>query len=77
MDQARLADRINRLPFEKWLPAEESAGVIGVAAHEAAKVLRAGRRNGMITVRRVDDRLLFMRIRRRPTARLTRTGVPA
>ncbi|WP_030372371.1 hypothetical protein [Streptomyces rimosus] len=78
MDQARLADRINRLPYEQWLPADESAGIIGVSAPEAAKLLRAGRRHGMLTVRRVDDgRLLFMRIRRRPTTRIIRTGVSA
>lgn len=69
MDQARLTDRINRLPFERWLRAEESADIFGVAAHEATTLLRAGRRCGMITVRRNTDGVEFMRVRRRPSAR--------
>ncbi|WP_404949112.1 hypothetical protein HFP70_35605 [Streptomyces sp. ARC14] len=69
MDQARLTDLINLLPFERWLRAEESASFFGVAANEATTLLRAGRRRGMITVRRNTDGVEFMRVRRRPAAR--------
>lgn len=77
MDQARLADRINRLPFERWLDVEESASIIGVAAREHATLLRAGRRNGMIIVRRESDGVAVKRVRRHPSTRLRSNGAPA
>ncbi|MFD0352982.1 hypothetical protein ACFVHW_04420 [Streptomyces sp. NPDC127110] len=68
MAHARLADQINRLPFEMWLRADEGAQRIGLPTAEAETVLRAGRRCGMLTVRRIDGAVEFMRVRRRPAA---------
>ncbi|RSS95069.1 hypothetical protein EF903_05360 [Streptomyces sp. WAC05292] len=68
MQHARLADQINRMPFETWLCASQSAEQIGVPDAEAERVLRAGRRSGMLTVRREDGTVKFMRVRRRPRA---------
>ncbi|WP_433860119.1 hypothetical protein [Streptomyces kronopolitis] len=62
---ARLADQINRLPYETWLRADESAKLIGLPAVEVGKVLRAGRRSGTITVSRSPQgSVLFKRVRR-------------
>ncbi|MEU0857443.1 hypothetical protein ABZ352_18670 [Streptomyces griseofuscus] len=77
MEDAYLADRINRLPWETWLGAEESAAHLGVASEEVTRLLRAGRRNGMITVRRNDTGVLYKRISRRPSAGARRVSVPA
>ncbi|MFD4933450.1 hypothetical protein [Streptomyces virginiae] len=66
MQHARLADRINRLPYETWLCAETSAQQIGLDATEAGTVLRWGRRHGMLTVRRENGAVEFMRVRRHP-----------
>ncbi|MEU6632793.1 hypothetical protein ABZ905_31605, partial [Streptomyces parvus] len=69
MHNVRLAERINRLPYETWLCITTSAQAIGLPPAEAETVLRAGRRRGMLTVRRADQGTMeFMRIRRRPVA---------
>ncbi|MFB8025908.1 MULTISPECIES: hypothetical protein [unclassified Streptomyces] len=70
MDSARLAERINRLPFAQLLGATESALWLGVEEDEALRLLRAGRRQGMITVRRNREvgSVEFMRVRRHPAA---------
>ncbi|MER7759497.1 hypothetical protein [Streptomyces sp. NPDC097619] len=73
MPPVRLEDAINRLPFETWLRAEQSAERIGLPAAEADRVLRAGRRNGMLTVRREGGLLEFMRVSRRPRVGARRT----
>lgn len=74
MRRIRLADRINQLPYETWLGVGESAQRIGVSAEEAATLLRAGRRSGMITVRRNGNNsagVLYKRIRRQPAGSRT------
>ncbi|MFD7764099.1 hypothetical protein [Streptomyces microflavus] len=70
MQNARLVERINRLPYETWLCLSRSAQTIGLPAAEAETVLRAGRRRGMLTVRRTPEggAVEFMRVRRRPVA---------
>ncbi|AWI32664.1 hypothetical protein [Streptomyces tirandamycinicus] len=79
MQGARLADQINRLPFETWLRADESAQRIGLPAAEAEKVLRAGRRRGSITVRREESsgHVLFKRVRRHPLPQMRPDGARA
>ncbi|MFI9052497.1 hypothetical protein [Streptomyces sp. NPDC053427] len=63
--QSSLADQINRLPYETWMRADESARLIGLPAVEVDKVLRAGRRRGTITVSRSEEgSVLFKRVRR-------------
>ncbi|MEV0487328.1 hypothetical protein AB0I69_42850 [Streptomyces sp. NPDC050508] len=65
MSSARLADQINRLPYETWVCVAESAKLIGLSVGEADKVLRAGRRRGTLTVSRDDQgSVLFKRVRR-------------
>ncbi|WP_330335684.1 hypothetical protein OHS33_38545 (plasmid) [Streptomyces sp. NBC_00536] len=66
MQHVRLAERINRLPFETWFCVEMSAQQIGLTPTEAETVLRAGRRRGMLTVRRENGAVEFMRVRRHP-----------
>lgn len=72
MDGVPVADRINRLPFQRWLCAAELTQQWDLPACQVEKVLRAGLRRGTITVRRKEaaDREgaepLFMRIRRHP-----------
>lgn len=65
MQSARLADQINRLPYETWMCVNESARLIGLPLGEADKVLRAGRRRGTLTVSRdAEGAVLFKRVRR-------------
>jgi hypothetical protein len=65
MQSARLADQINRLPYETWMCVDESARLIGLPVGEADKVLRAGRRRGTLTVSRdAEGMVLFKRVRR-------------
>ncbi|PRH80578.1 hypothetical protein C6N75_03485 [Streptomyces solincola] len=66
MNGAPVAHRINRLPWQRWLSAEELARALGLSAEEAERVLRAGRRRGSITINRKGDETLFMRVARHP-----------
>ncbi len=66
MTVARLADQVNRLPWETWLREDMSALWFGLPPEEAAKVLRAGRRVGSLTVRRAGDAIEYKRVRRHP-----------
>jgi hypothetical protein len=66
MNADNVAQRINRLPWETWLDAEDSARHIGLPLREADKLLRAGRRRGSITVCRVEGQLRYKRVRLHP-----------
>lgn len=66
MNGAPVAHRINRLPWQRWLSAEELAQALDLTAEESERVLRAGRRRGSITVNRRGDIPLFMRVARHP-----------
>ncbi|MER6232554.1 hypothetical protein ACFUC2_05160 [[Kitasatospora] papulosa] len=66
MNGAPVADRINQLPFQRWLPVDELARTLGLPSEQAERVLRAGRRRGSITVNRQGEQHLFMRIARHP-----------
>ncbi|MGW0562835.1 hypothetical protein ACWDZ4_20005 [Streptomyces sp. NPDC003016] len=75
MQNAHFVERINQLPFETWLCLAESAQQMSLPSAEVEKLLRAGRRCGMITVRREEGPLQFKRVRRRPIQQ-TRRDVP-
>ncbi|MFJ5142947.1 hypothetical protein [Streptomyces sp. NPDC088707] len=64
MEATPVADRINGLPFETWLCAEELARCFDLPVDQAVKVVRAGRRQGSITVDRKGEVPLFMRVHR-------------
>ncbi|MEU9925049.1 hypothetical protein AB0H51_27840 [Streptomyces griseoluteus] len=64
---ATVAERVNQLPYETWVDAEEMARLIGLPPAEAVKVVRKGRRVGSVTVSRTEAGLLqYKRIRRHP-----------
>jgi hypothetical protein len=64
---ATVAERVNRLPYETWVDAEEMPRLIDLPPDEAVKVVRKARRVGSVTVGRTDAGLLqYKRIRRHP-----------
>jgi hypothetical protein len=63
---ANVAQHVNRLPWETWVCAEESARQLGLTADETHKVLRAGRRKGSVTVRRSGAGMEYKRVRLHP-----------
>ncbi|MFF0754436.1 hypothetical protein [Streptomyces sp. NPDC004267] len=71
MNGAPVADQINRLPFERWLRADELAQWFKLPADQAVKIVRAGRRQGSLTVRGKGPDSEVMRVHRHrlPSAR--------
>lgn len=61
-----VASHVNRLPWDAWIPADQMPGLIDLPPAEAEKVLRAARRKGSVTVRRMGSGLQYKRVRRHP-----------
>ncbi|MEU5181180.1 hypothetical protein AB0G49_14120 [Streptomyces longwoodensis] len=61
-----VAGHVNRLPWETWLDESQLSRLTALPPDELAKVLRAGRRRGSITVRRTDSGLQYKRVRLHP-----------